>query len=372
MRGPVSLRLRRAARPGTAARLLDASHRLALSGTPIENHLGELWSLFEFLNPGMLGRAAVFQRLAGRGGSLAEADRDALQRALKPFILRRTKAAVEHSLPSRTEQTVLVELAPPQRELVERMRRHYQRALLGKADAATSDATQMHVLEALLRLRQAACHPKLIEAGRPAADSAKFDALLPMLRELAEEGHKVLVFSQFTSLLDLLVLQLAEANLGCVRLDGSTRDRDLPVERFQTDPDVHVFLISLRAGGTGLNLTAADYVFLLDPWWNPAVEAQAIDRAHRIGQSRPVVAYRLVARGTVEEKTLQLQESKRALAQPIVEGDAAGIGALRREDLELLLGDRPRPPARAVTRIPRRLAAPRRRRCARARRSRPA
>ena len=196
---------------------------------------------------------------------------------------------------------------------------------------------KIQVLEALLRLRQVACHPGLIDKKHAKEDSAKLDMLLPQLVELFEEGHKVLVFSQFTSFLSLLREQLDKEGVAYEYLDGKTRDRQARVERFQDDPDCKLFLISLKAGGLGLNLTAAEYVYLLDPWWNPAVEAQAIDRAHRIGQKRQVFAYRLIAKDTVEEKVLQLQETKRDLADAIINADNSLIRNLGKEDLELLL-----------------------------------
>jgi SNF2 family DNA or RNA helicase len=197
--------------------------------------------------------------------------------------------------------------------------------------------SKMHILEALLRLRQAACHPGLLDPKRASQSSAKFEALIPQLTEVLAEGHKALVFSQFTSLLAILRQQLDAAGMRYEYLDGQTQNRQAHVERFQGDPDYKLFLISLKAGGLGLNLTAAEYVFLLDPWWNPAVEAQAIDRAHRIGQSRPVFAYRLIAKDTVEEKVLELQKSKRDLADAIIGEDNRLVSNLRREDLELLL-----------------------------------
>jgi len=193
------------------------------------------------------------------------------------------------------------------------------------------------VLEALLRLRQAACHPGLIDPKRAGESSAKLDTLLEQLREVIETGHKALVFSQFTSMLKLLRARLDAGKVVYEYLDGKTRNRQATVNRFQSDADCKLFLISLKAGGLGLNLTEAEYVFLLDPWWNPAVEAQAVDRAHRIGQKRSVFAYRLIARDTVEEKVLELQKTKRELAAAIIGEDNALIRNLQREDLELLL-----------------------------------
>jgi SNF2 family DNA or RNA helicase len=195
----------------------------------------------------------------------------------------------------------------------------------------------MHILEALLRLRQAACHPALADPTRIAAPSAKLDALIPALEEVVAEGHKALVFSQFTSFLALLRSRLDEAGVIYEYLDGDTRDRQAHVDRFENNPACPIFLISLKAGGHGLNLTSADYVFILDPWWNPAVEAQAIDRAHRIGQTRRVIATRIVARDTIEEKILELQASKRALADAILGQDQGVLSHIGREELEMLL-----------------------------------
>ena len=320
-----------------AVRLIQADHRLALSGTPVENHLGELWTLFDFLNPGMLGRAALF---SGGMGSLRNPDaetKELLAKALRPFILRRTKAQVAKDLPEKTEQTVYCDLEPAQRQMYDELREHYRNSLLNRVASVGLARSKFQVLEALLRLRQAACHPGLIDKKRTAESSAKLEVLLPQLQELAESGCKVLVFSQFTSLLAIVRKRLDDAGVIYEYLDGKTRDRAERVERFQTDADCKLFLISLKAGGVGLNLTAAEYVFLLDPWWNPAVEAQAIDRSHRIGQTKPVFAYRLIARGTVEEKVLALQQSKRDLADSILSGDGRFITDLKREDLELLL-----------------------------------
>lgn len=317
-----------------ATRLLRARQRLALSGTPVQNHLGELWSLFEFLNPGMLGAASVFKLATAEPD---EATRALLARALRPFILRRTKGQVAKDLPERTEETIFCELEPKQRRLYDELRGHYRQSLLERVERDGLAKSKMHVLEALLRLRQAACHPALIEKKHAALPSAKLDALLPQLAEVLEENHKALVFSQFTSLLALVRQRLDAAGTPYEYLDGQTKDREACVRHFQNDPDCKLFLISLKAGGLGLNLTAAEYVFLLDPWWNPAIEAQAIDRAHRIGQSQQVFAYRLIARDTVEEKILELQKTKRALADAIIGAENSLLGGLQRQDLELLL-----------------------------------
>jgi superfamily II DNA or RNA helicase len=319
-----------------AARLLKARHRLAMSGTPIENHLGELWSIFEFLNPGMLGTASVFKRHAnGLSGQDVEA-RTLLAKALRPFILRRTKQQVVKDLPDKLEQTLHVDMEPAQRQLYENLKAHYRNALLRK-DPDALRTSKIEVLEALLRLRQAACHPALIDPERANEPSAKLDMLLPQLEEVIEEGHKVLVFSQFTSFLALVRTRLDAAKIPYEYLDGRTRNREERVNHFQEDPNCPVFLISLKAGGLGLNLTAAEYVYLLDPWWNPAVEAQAIDRSHRIGQTRRVFAYRIICRDTVEQKILELQQKKRDLADAILNADNRLIQTLTKDDLEFLL-----------------------------------
>jgi hypothetical protein len=320
-----------------AVRLLRGNHRLALSGTPIENHLGELWSLFEFLNPGMLGEAKVLKMAGGLARNPGEESRALLGHALRPFILRRTKQQVARELPEKTEQTVLCELEPEQRKQYDELRQHYRDTLLHRIEKEGLGKSKMHVLEALLRLRQAACHPGLIDSKLAGQASAKIDTLLAQLEEIREEGHKALVFSQFTSLLAIVREHLDAAGVRYEYLDGSTRDRQARVDAFQNDDSCGLFLISLKAGGLGLNLTAAEYVFLLDPWWNPAVEAQAVDRAHRIGQTKPVFAYRLIAKDTVEEKVLELQKSKRALAEAIIGEDNSVIRDLKKEDLELLL-----------------------------------
>ncbi len=320
-----------------AARLLRGRHRLALTGTPVENHLGELWSLLEFLNPGFLGASPLLRSHSDELRNPGPETRSLLARALRPFLLRRTKEQVAPELPARLEQTLVCELPPDQRRLYDELRDHYRSALAGRIGEQGLGRSKILVLEALLRLRQAACHPGLLDPKRADEPCAKLDLLLPQLQEIMAEGHKALVFSQFTTFLSLLRRQLDREGIPYLYLDGRTRDRQEKVEQFQSDPAFPLFLISLKAGGLGLNLTAADYVYLLDPWWNPAVEAQAIDRAHRIGQTRPVFASRLVARDTVEEKILELQKSKRELADAIIQADKSLLAALSREDLELLL-----------------------------------
>jgi len=228
-------------------------------------------------------------------------------------------------------------LEPAQRKFYDALLARYRRSVLERVDSVGIQRARMHVLEALLRLRQAACHPVLADPSRPELPSAKLDALLPALAEVVDEGHKAVVFSQFTSFLSLVRRRLDEDGLRYEYLDGQTRDREARVDRFQSDASIPLFLVSLKAGGHGLNLTAADYVYLLDPWWNPAVEAQAIDRAHRIGQTRSVLATRLVARDTVEEKILDLQATKRALADAILGQDQGVLAGIGRDELEALL-----------------------------------
>lgn len=316
-----------------AAFALKTNFPVALSGTPLENRLEELWSMFHFSHRGLLsGRSQFRDRYSlpieqGNKKKLAE-----LREKTKPFILRRLKREVAPELPPRTDMVLEIELDPSERELYNAVRAATQKDLLEKLQKG---GNVLQALEALLRLRQAACHPSLVP-GQSAESSSKIEALLEMLEQVAAEGHKALVFSQWTSLLDLVEPHLERAGLRSVRLDGRTRDRAAVVNEFQSESGPPVMLTSLKAGGTGLNLTAADHVFLLDPWWNPAAEDQAADRAHRIGQENPVLVYRLIAKDTVEEGILALQAKKRALADAALEGagDAAGI---TREDLMALL-----------------------------------
>ena len=231
----------------------------------------------------------------------------------------------------------MVTLEPAERKRYNELRDHYRAALLGRIDAQGIGKSRIQILEALLRLRQAACHPGLLDPARVTEGSSKVDLLLEQLDEVIDSGHKALVFSQFTTLLGIVRGFLDRKGVVYEYLDGSTRDRQARVDRFQGDPACPLFLISLKAGGVGLNLTAADYVFLLDPWWNPAVEAQAIDRTHRIGQTRRVLASRLIARDTVEERVLELQQRKRALADAILGEQNAAVGRIGREELEDLL-----------------------------------
>ncbi len=321
-----------ASQAAKACRLLKARHRLALTGTPVENHIGELWSIFEFLNPGQLGSAGRLRKFLADGRGSAEV----VARAVRPYLLRRTKTQVLSDLPEKTEQTLFVELGTAQRKAYDELREHYRQELAGRIGRLGIGRTRIAVLEALLRLRQTACHPGLVDPQRLDDASAKVDVLLEQLAEVLDEGHKALVFSQFTSFLAIVRRKLDERGTVYEYLDGRTTDRQARVARFQEDEACRLFLVSLKAGGQGLNLTAADYIYILDPWWNPAVEAQAVDRAHRIGQTRPVFAYRLIARDTVEEKIVALQDRKRELAESIVRADESVISSLTAEDVELL------------------------------------
>ncbi len=320
-----------------ACRLIEADYRLAMTGTPVENHLGELWSLFEFLNPGMLGRSSAFTAVSKNGRDDDNGSLPLLSQALRPFLLRRTKEQVLTELPAKTEQTLYCEMEKKQRKQYDELRDYYRASLTRRVAESGMAKSKIHVLEALLRLRQAACHPGLLDKQKAGESSAKLETLLEQVAEVIAEGHKALIFSQFTSLLSIVRQRLDKQKIVYEYLDGRTRNRQEKVHRFQEDPACPLFLISLKAGGHGLNLTAADYVFILDPWWNPAVEAQAVDRAHRIGQIRRVFAYRLICSDTVEEKILELQKSKRDLADAIVSADNSLIRSLTAEDLQLLL-----------------------------------
>lgn len=328
---------------------LQAEQRLCLSGTPLENHLGELWSLFTFLMPGWLGDAKRFARdyrtpIERHGDALRLAH---LNGRIRPFVLRRRKEQVASELPPKTEIVHWVELSDAQRDLYETVRLAMDRKIREEIDRKGLARSRIVILDALLKLRQVCCDLRLAEPGAATAargnaePAGKLGSLMRLLGEMLAEGRRVLLFSQFTSMLALIEEELQRRDIGYVLLTGSTRDRREPVERFQRG-EVPVFLISLKAGGVGLNLTAADSVIHYDPWWNPAAENQATDRAYRIGQDKPVFVYKLIARGTVEEKIQALQRDKAALAASILEGKNEGDWQLRDEDIDALLSPLPR------------------------------
>jgi superfamily II DNA or RNA helicase len=318
-----------------ALRTLRAGTRFLLTGTPLENSLDDLRSLFEFLLPGFLRPLPPGLRADERAWH-----DERLRAQTAPYILRRTKQSVAPELPPKIEQILWCEPTAAQAALYRRMQEQSERDLLDLAAAGASEARlRLATLTQLLRLRQICCDPRLVEASAAAADSAKFEALRELLDEVLDAGHRALVFSQFTSLLALLRAELEEAGTAHCYLDGamSARARQAEVDRFQRSPEIPLFLLSLKAGGTGLNLTGADTVVHLDPWWNPAVEMQATDRAHRIGQTRAVTSYKLICAGTVEEKVLALQDEKRALLAEVFEASDASAAKLALSDLRDLL-----------------------------------
>ena len=320
-----------------ACRLIPARRRLCLTGTPIENHLGELWSQMEFLNPGILGRKDHYmERFAKPAANGNKEVLKTLKKIVTPFILRRTKEEVAKELPDKMESIIRCTMTREQREFYRQIRDHYKSSILETVEKKGVGRSKIMVLEGLLRLRQAANHPALL--GAADCSSGKFQQLLELLSESIDGGHKVLIFSQFTKMLKLIKDELIARNIPFEYLDGRTPQakRKERVKNFQENPEIRAFLISLKAGGFGLNLTAADYVFIVDPWWNPAVELQAIDRTHRIGQTRKVVTYRLISKDSVEEKVLSLQKKKQEIVGSILSGSRNLLTNLTRKDLEIL------------------------------------
>ena len=324
-----------------AARRFDARQRLCLSGTPLENHLGELWSLFHFLMPGWLGDSKAFNTQY-RVPIERHEDQERLQHLsarIKPFLLRRTKEQVATELPAKTDIIQWVELNNAQRDLYETVRLAMDRKVRAEISRKGMARSQIIILEALLKLRQVCCDLRLVDKSRAAgatSSSGKLESLMEMLERLMAEDRRVLVFSQFTSMLELIEAELQQRGMDYALLTGASRDRRAPVEDFQQGRK-RIFLISLKAGGVGLNLTAADTVIHYDPWWNPAAEQQATDRAYRIGQDKPVFVFKLITRGTVEEKIAQLQREKTALAAGVLDGRRAADWRWEPEDIEALL-----------------------------------
>ncbi len=305
------------AKSAQAVRCLRADHKLCITGTPMENHLGEVWSLYDFLMPGFLGARDQFTRYyrspIEKHNNKAQSKK--LQKRIAPFMLRRSKDLVAKDLPPKTTIIRTTELNGKQRDLYETIRSSMEARVKSEIEKKGLARSQIVILDALLKMRQACCDPSLVklEQAKEVHDSAKLDLLMTLVEPIVAEGRKILIFSQFTTMLSLIEVRLKAANIQWVKLTGQTRKRNEPIDAFQQG-DIPVFLISLKAGGTGLNLTAADSVIHYDPWWNPAVEEQASDRAHRIGQDKPVFVYKLVTEGTVEEKIQELKEKKLAIA----------------------------------------------------------
>jgi hypothetical protein len=319
-----------------AACALRAVHRLAVTGTPVENRLLDLWSILSFAMPGMLGTKTRFSRDYDKPTDPLARRR--LSARVRPFLLRRTKNQVARDLPPRTEEDLLCELEGKQETLYRAELKRAQQMLLRIKTNKELDRQRFNVLTSLLRLRQICCHPALVDKKSPNSESAKLEALMEMLEPLMEEGHKVLVFSQFVGALDIIQAAIEERQWKFFVLTGETENRGELVDEFQQTEGAATFLLSLKAGGAGLNLTAASYVVLFDPWWNPAVENQAIDRTHRIGQKQQVIAYRLLIRGSIEEKIRALQRDKSALADEVL-GEEAFARGLTLDDLSFLLSD---------------------------------
>lgn len=325
------------AQTSRAARLLQSQHRLVMTGTPVENSTVELWSQFAFLNPGLLGS---FEHFKSEFALPIEKKSDAqtaelLRKMVFPFILRRTKNQVATELPPRTERVMICDMEPAQRKLYDRAKQQYRGLLLGMLAENGMDQARMKVLEGLLRLRQISNHPRLVEQDFRGT-SAKLELLLETLQTLQAEGHKALVFSQFVQMLKIIRQELDKQRIRYTYLDGQTRDRQARVDEFQGNPAIPIFLISLKAGGVGLNLTAADYVIHVDPWWNPAVELQAADRTHRIGQDKPVFIYKMITRDSVEEKIMQLQEQKRHLVDQLISAEGGFFKSISADDVKIL------------------------------------
>jgi len=324
-----------------AVKAVRAKHRLVLTGTPLENSVLDLWSIFDFLMPGYLGTAKDFHEryeLPITKGKSAEAQAR-LARRLRPFLLRRLKKDVAADLPEKIEQVSFCELTPDQRRVYQQVIEASRKEVLATTGVPGAAPNRMLVLTALLRLRQVCCDLRLLklENVKPASASGKLDLFGELIEEVLDGGHRVLVFSQFVGMLTLLKEKLTAEGIEFCYLDGSTTDRAAVVERFQGNAAIPVFLISLKAGGVGLNLTGADTVIHFDPWWNPAVEDQATDRAHRIGQTRAVTSYKLITRDTVEEKILILQNRKREVIRNTLGGEEEFAASLSWEEIQELL-----------------------------------
>jgi superfamily II DNA or RNA helicase len=321
-----------------AVRALKSKHKLILSGTPVENSVGDLWSQLTFLNPGLLGTQAFFQEEYVQAIEKKKDEEKArkLQSIIKPFVLRRTKEQVAAELPPKTEQVIYCDMSEDQAAYYEKTKSAYRNDLLQSMDDGTFAQKQVQLLQGLTALRQLANHPVMIDSSY-ISDSGKFKNVIHTLDNVLKGGHKVLVFSQFVKHLDIFKKHFETEHIPFAYLDGATRNRGEIVSEFQQNEDLKVFLISIKAGGVGLNLTQADYVFILDPWWNPAVEQQAIDRTHRIGQDKKVFIYKFIAKDTVEEKILALQKRKKSLANALITTEESFFKSLSKEDIRDIL-----------------------------------
>jgi superfamily II DNA or RNA helicase len=321
-----------------AVRSLKSKHKLILSGTPVENSVSDLWSQLTFLNPGLLGTQAFFYEEYVQAIEKKKDEEKArkLQSIIKPFVLRRTKEQVAAELPPKTEQVIYCDMSEDQAAYYEKTKSAYRNDLLQSMDDGTFAQKQVQLLQGLTALRQLANHPVMID-GEYMSDSGKFENVIHTLDNVLKGGHKVLVFSQFVKHLDIFKKHFEAENIPFAYLDGSTRNRGEIVSEFQQNAELKVFLISIKAGGVGLNLTQADYVFILDPWWNPAVEQQAIDRTHRIGQDKKVFIYKFIAKDTVEEKILALQNRKKSLANSLITTEESFFKSLSKEDIRDIL-----------------------------------
>jgi non-specific serine/threonine protein kinase len=320
-----------------AAQLLNTRNRFCLSGTPMQNNTLDIFAQMNFLNPGMLGTYDFFKNeFATPIDKFGDEDqKEHLRKLIYPFILRRTKEQVARDLPEKSEMVLFCEMDPEQRHIYESFRSMYRSKILGTIDEQGIGRSQLTILQGLMKLRQICDSPAILKDEEPYPNHSV--KLHELMRELQENtgDHKVLVFSQFLGMLGLIREKLKKLGIPFEYFDGSTTafDRELAIQQFQEDESCRVFLISLKAGGVGLNLTAADYVYIVDPWWNPAVEQQAIDRTHRIGQTKNIFAYRMICKNTVEEKILQLQEKKKSLVKDIISDESGFIKKLTREDV---------------------------------------
>ena len=321
-----------------AVRSLKSRHKLILSGTPVENSVGDLWTQLTFLNPGLLGTQTFFNEEYVQAIEKKKDEEKArkLQAIIKPFVLRRTKEQVAEELPPKTEQVFYCDMSEDQAAYYEKTKSAYRNDLLSSMDDGSYKEKQVQLLQGLTLLRQLANHPVMIDQEY-SSDSGKFKNVLHALDNVLKGGHKVLIFSQFVKHLNLFKAEFEEKQIRYAYLDGATKNRGETVADFQNDPELKVFLISIKAGGVGLNLTQADYVFILDPWWNPAVEQQAIDRSHRIGQEKKVFIYKFIAKDTVEEKILALQNRKKRLASSLITTEESFFKSLTKADIQEIL-----------------------------------